>query len=170
MAIAHIGVAITVVGVTMVSMYEIETNVKLSPGERVDIANYSIEFNGTKNVVGPNYTAIQGQMKVYADGELVTQLLPEQRSYRVQTMGMTEAGIDSNLFRDLYAALGDPVGENAWSIRLYYKPFIIWIWLGGFFMAIGGCFSIAGKRSRSPAPSVVKAKPVALTPQVVIEQ
>jgi len=168
MAIAHIGVAISVVGITMVSIYEIETNVKLSPGERIDIASYSIEFSGTKNIDGPNYTAIQGQMKVYEDGKLVAKLLPEQRSYRVQTMGMTEAGIDSNLFRDLYAALGDPLGENAWSIRLYYKPFIIWIWLGGFFMAIGGCFSIVGKRARSLARPEDKPKYVAISPQVVV--
>lgn len=155
MAIAHIGMAITIVGVTMVSLYETESNVKLSPGERVDIAGYSLEFVGTKNVAGANYTAIQGKINVYSADEVVAVLLPEQRTYQVQSMGMTEAGIDSNLFRDLYAALGDPIGEKSWSIRFYYKPFIVWIWLGAFCMAIGGGFSIAGKRTRSLVRSKV---------------
>ena len=82
------------------------------------------------------------------DGEFVTLLKPEQRTYKVQSMGMTEAGIHTNLLRDIYVALGDPLGNNSWSMRLYYKPFIVWIWLGGFLMAIGGFLAILSKRYR----------------------
>jgi len=148
MAVAHMGIAVTIVGVTMVSSYEMEFNVKMAPGEQVDIADYTIEYSGNKNVVGPNYSAIQGQFNILDDGEFVGLLQPEQRTYTVQTMGMTEAGIDSSLFRDIYVALGDPLGDNAWSVRLYYKPFIVWIWLGAIFMAIGGVMAILSKRYR----------------------
>jgi cytochrome c-type biogenesis protein CcmF len=147
-AVAHAGIAVTVIGVTMVSSYEHEVNVRMSPGESVDLSGYTIEYAGTKNVVGPNYTAIQGQINVSLDGEFVTLLNPEQRTYQVQTMGMTEAGIHTTLWRDIYVALGDPLGQNSWSMRLYYKPFIVWIWLGGFFMAIGGFLAILSKRYR----------------------
>ncbi len=148
MAIAHMGIAVTIVGVTIVSIYEVELNVKMAPGEQVDIAGYTIEYNGTKNVKGPNYSAIQGQFNVLDEGEFVSILQPEQRTYTVQTMGMTEAGIDSGLFRDIYVALGDPLGNKAWSVRIYYKPFIVWIWLGAIFMAIGGVLAILSKRYR----------------------
>ena len=148
MAVAHAGIAITVIGVTMVSSYEKEINVKMSPGESVKLSGYTIEFAGTKNVLGPNYSAIQGQVNVLLDGEFITLLKPEQRTYTVESMGMTEAGIHTNLLRDIYVALGDPLGQNSWSMRLYYKPFIVWIWLGGFFMAIGGFLAILSKRYR----------------------
>ena len=148
MAVAHAGIAVTVIGVTMVSSYEQELNVKVSPGESVNLSGYTIEFDGTKNVQGPNYTAIQGQVKVSLAGEFVALLKPEQRTYQVQTMGMTEGGIHTTLFRDIFVALGDPLGQDSWSIRLYYKPFIVWVWLGGFFMALGGFLAILSKRYR----------------------
>ena len=107
-----------------------------------------LEYTGTKDVLGPNYSAIQGQINVYLDDEFITLLKPEQRTYKVQSMGMTEAGIHTTLWRDIYVALGDPLGENSWSMRLYYKPFIVWIWMGGFFMAIGGFLAILSKRYR----------------------
>lgn len=148
MAVAHAGIAVTVIGITMVSTYEQEINVKMAPGESVNLSGYTIEYTGTKNVLGPNYSAIQGQLNVYLDNEFVTLLKPEQRTYKVQSMGMTEAGIHTTLWRDIYVALGDPLGENSWSMRLYYKPFIVWIWMGGFFMAIGGFLAILSKRYR----------------------
>ena len=148
MAIAHAGIAVTVIGVTMVSNYEQEVNVKMSPGDTVDLSGYTIEFNGTKNVEGPNYSAIEGQIRVLLEGEFVTLLTPQQRAYKVQTMGMTEAAINTTLIRDIYVALGDPLGKGAWSVRLYYKPFIVWIWMGGFFMALGGILAIISKRKR----------------------
>ena len=140
----------------------------MSPGETVDLSGYTIEYAGTKNVVGPNYTAIQGQINVSLDGEFVTLLNPEQRTYRVQTMGMTEAGIHTTLWRDIYVALGDPLGQNSWSMRLYYKPFIVWIWLGGFFMALGGFLAILSKRYRKRVLATERKKSQ-VTPTVLQE-
>ena len=153
MTVAHAGIAVTIVGVTLVSSYESETNVKMAVNESVEISGYQIEFKGIKQVEGPNYSAEQGQINVYevnADGEndFVTLLKPERRAYRVQTMGMTEAGIDGGLFRDIYVALGDPLDGGAWAIRVHYKPFVRWIWLGAIFMAIGGILAMMDKRYR----------------------
>jgi cytochrome c-type biogenesis protein CcmF len=123
------------------------------PNESVEISGYQIEFKGVKQVEGPNYSAEQGQIYLYevnTDGEndFVTLLKPERRTYRVQTMGMTEAGIDGGLFRDVYVALGDPLDGDAWAIRVHYKPFVRWIWLGAIFMAIGGILAMMDKRYR----------------------
>jgi len=150
MTVAHMGIAITITGVTLVSMYESETNVKMYINDKVKIddTNYEISFNGIKKVKGANYSADQGQIEVYNDGEFVTLLKPERRTYLVQTMGMTEAGIDPGLFRDIYVALGDPLPGNAWAIRVHYKPFVRWIWLGAIFMGIGGFLAILDKRYR----------------------
>jgi len=153
MTVAHAGIAVTIVGVTLVSSYESETNVKMAVHESVEISGYQIEFKGIKQVEGPNYSAEQGQINVYkvnADGEndFVTLLKPERRSYRVQSMGMTEAGIDGGLFRDIYVALGDPLDGGSWAIRVHYKPFVRWIWLGAIFMAIGGILAMLDKRYR----------------------
>jgi cytochrome c-type biogenesis protein CcmF len=148
MAIAHTGIAVTIVGVTLVSAYENEINVKMGLGERVNLSSYQLEFNGIKKVQGPNYNADQGQISVYKNNKLVAKLQPERRNYRVQTMGMTEAGIDPGLFRDIYVALGDPLDNGAWAVRAHYKPFVRWIWLGGFFMAFGGLLTMLDKRYR----------------------
>jgi cytochrome c-type biogenesis protein CcmF len=148
MTTAHAGIAITIVGITIVSAYESETNVKMALNEKVLISGYEIEFAGIKNVEGPNYSAEQGQINVYKDNEFIALLKPERRAYRVQTMGMTEAGIDPGLFRDVYVALGDPLPDGAWAIRVHYKPFVRWIWLGAIFMCFGGVLSILDKRYR----------------------
>ncbi|MDO7085502.1 heme lyase CcmF/NrfE family subunit [Pseudocolwellia sp. AS88] len=148
MTLAHKGIAITIVGVTLVSTYETETNIKMSQGETSYISGYDIKFNGVKDVKGPNYSAVQGQIEVYKDGEFVSLLQPERRTYLVQTMGMTEAAIDPGLFRDVYVALGDPLPNNAWAVRVHYKPFVRWIWFGAIFMSIGGLFTILDKRYR----------------------
>ncbi len=164
MATAHAGIAITIVGVTIVSMYESETNVKMELNEKVIISGYEIEFKGIKHVEGPNYSAEQGQLNIYKvtgpnESEFVSLLKPERRSYRVQTMGMTEAGIDPGLFRDVYVALGDPLPGGAWAIRVHYKPFVRWIWLGAIFMSVGGIMSMLDKRYRR-RKSVVASSPV----------
>ena len=166
MATAHAGIAITIVGVTIVSMYESETNVKMALNERVTISGYEIEFKGIKHVEGPNYSAEQGQINIYKvtgpnESEFVSLLKPERRSYRVQTMGMTEAGIDPGLFRDVYVALGDPLPGGAWAIRVHYKPFVRWIWLGAIFMSAGGILSMLDKRYRRRKPVVVNSPVVA---------
>ena len=166
MATAHAGIAITIVGVTIVSMYESETNVKMELNEKVTISGYEIEFKGIKHVEGPNYSAEQGQLNIYKvtgpnESEFVSLLKPERRSYRVQTMGMTEAGIDPGLFRDVYVALGDPLPGGAWAIRVHYKPFVRWIWLGAIFMSVGGIMSMLDKRYRRRKPAVASSPVIA---------
>jgi cytochrome c-type biogenesis protein CcmF len=161
MAIAHAGIAVSIVGVTIVSNYESETNVRMAVNESVEVSGYQIEFKGIKHVEGPNYSAEQGQLNVYKvnpDGEndFVALLKPERRAYKVQTMGMTEAGIDGGLFRDVYVALGDPLENGAWAIRVHYKPFVRWIWLGALFMALGGILSMLDKRYRAKRTSRAK--------------
>jgi cytochrome c-type biogenesis protein CcmF len=128
----------------------------MSQGETVIISGYDVKFNGVKDVKGPNYSAVQGQLEVYKNDKFVTTLQPERRTYLVQTMGMTEAAIDPGLFRDIYIALGDPLPNNAWAVRVHYKPFVRWIWLGAIFMSIGGIFTILDKRYRRK--KIVKKK------------
>ncbi len=148
MTLAHKGIAITIVGVTLVSVYETENNIKMFTGDTVQISGYDITFNGVKAVKGPNYSAEQGQIEVTLNGDFVSLLQPERRTYLVQTMGMTEAAIDPGLFRDIYIALGDPLPDNAWAIRVHYKPFVRWIWLGAIFMGFGGVLTMFDKRYR----------------------
>ena len=148
MTAAHMGIAVTIVGVTLVSAYESETNVKMTVNESVHVSGYDIKFEGIKSVKGPNYSAEQGQLTLSKDGEFISLLQPERRSYTVQTMGMTEAAIDPGLFRDVYVALGDPLPGGAWAIRVHYKPFVRWIWLGAIFMGIGGLMAMFDKRYR----------------------
>ncbi len=148
MTLAHQGIAVTIIGVTLVSVYESETNIKMFTGDTATVSGYEITFNGVKPVKGPNYSAEQGQIEVHKNGEFVSLLQPERRTYLVQTMGMTEAAIDPGLFRDVYVALGDPLPQNAWAIRVHYKPFVRWIWLGAIFMALGGTVSMLDKRYR----------------------
>ncbi|REL36720.1 heme lyase CcmF/NrfE family subunit [Thalassotalea euphylliae] len=148
MTLAHFGIAVTIVGVTLVSVYETETNVRMVAGEKVTIDGYTIAFIGIKPVKGPNYSAEQGQLEVYQGDDFVALLQPERRTYLVQTMGMTEAAIDPGLTRDVYLALGDPLGDGAWAIRVHIKPFVRWIWLGAIFMGLGGFVAMMDKRYR----------------------
>lgn len=149
MAFAHTGIAVTIVGITLVSSYENEINVKMGLNDKVEISGYQIEFLGIKKVEGQNYSADQGQMKLYKNNQYIGLMQPERRTYRVQSMGMTEAAINPGLFRDIYIALGDPLDNGAWSVRAHYKPFVRWIWLGALFMAFGGLLTMLDKRYRS---------------------
>jgi cytochrome c-type biogenesis protein CcmF len=112
------------------------------------MGGYTFQFNGVSKVKGPNYNANRGHIKVTKGDDLVTNLYPEKREYLVQTMPMTEAAIDTGLFRDLYVSLGEPVSGGAWSVRVYYKPFVDWIWVGCFIMAFGGFLAISDRRYR----------------------
>ncbi len=149
MTVAHMGIAVFVIGITYTSIYSIERDVKMRPGEVLDLAGYQFKFHGVKLTEGPNYIAKQGSLTVTYDGEEIAKLEPEKREYRVQKMPMTEAAIDAGLFRDLFVAIGDPLDdEGAWSLRIYYKSFIRWIWLGAIFMGVGGFIAALDKRYR----------------------
>lgn len=148
MVVAHIGIGIFVFGVTFVGAFEQEKEVPMRIGEKVEMAGYEFGFNGIKNVQGPNYSSKQASLNVYKNDKLIATLLPEKRTYLVQESPMTEAGIDTGFLRDVYVALGEQIDNEAWGMRLYYKPFIQWIWLGAALMALGGLLAALDKRYR----------------------
>jgi cytochrome c-type biogenesis protein CcmF len=147
MSIAHLGIAVFVIGITLTSVYSVEKDIRMSPGETLALSGYTFRFQGIKETQGPNYIAQQGLITVSHEGKADVTLEPQKRVYQVQKMPMTEAAIDAGLFRDLFVAIGEPLGDNgAWSLRIYYKSFIRWIWLGAVFMAIGGLCATLDKR------------------------
>jgi cytochrome c-type biogenesis protein CcmF len=148
MLVAHCGIAVFIVGVTMVKGFETESDVRMNVGETATIGGYTFRFDGTEDVVGPNYTAARGTYHVSRDGRETTVLYPEKRRYTAQNQVMTEAAIDPGLLRDLYVSLGEPLDGGAWSVRLYHKPFVDWIWGGCFIMALGGVLAISDRRYR----------------------
>ncbi len=150
MTTAHIGIAVFIVGVSLTSIYSIEKDIRLVPGQTYDLGGYEFKFEGVQQVQGPNYTAQEGIVMASQDGDVVAVLKTQKRDYGLNTMPMTEAGIDASLTRDLYVSLGEPLGsaDNAWSVRLYYKPFVRWIWLGGLLMALGAFWAATDRRYR----------------------
>ncbi|MFC4700090.1 heme lyase CcmF/NrfE family subunit [Glaciecola siphonariae] len=157
MILGHVGFAVCLIGITLVSNYELERDLRMEPGQRVSISDYEVEFTGVNELKGPNYISDKGIFDVYKNGVLVSHLEPEKRFYTVQRMTMTEAGIHTTLTRDLFVALGEPLENGAWAVRLYYKPFVVWIWGGAVIMCIGGIFSIADKRYRIKKIAKVKS-------------
>lgn len=148
MMVAHIGVAVTAVGITLVSNYSEERDMRMQTGDTVEIAGYQFTFQGTHVVKGANYMADQATIVVAEDGETIVTLRPEKRRYNVKNAMMTEADIDASLFRDLYVALGEPLEDGSWAVRMHYKPYVRWLWLGGILMALGGLLTVADKRYR----------------------
>ncbi len=161
MTLAHFGVGVFILGVTLTSAYSIEKDLRMDRGSTVTIAGYTFTFDGVQQVPGPNYTANQGTMHVTRDGKEVATLHPQKRTYLVQTMPMTESSIDIGVFRDLYISLGEPVDNGAWSVRVYYKPFIRWIWMGALIMALGGAFAATDRRYRVALRSKAAVEPQA---------
>ncbi|MBI5918659.1 MAG: heme lyase CcmF/NrfE family subunit [Nitrosomonadales bacterium] len=150
MQAAHLGVALFIIGVTMVKGYETERDVRMNVGDTVEVGGYVFRFDGVREEKGANYIAAQGRVVVIRGGEVVTQLFPEKRQYNVSGMPMTEAAIQPSLLRDLYVSLGEPIPESdgAWAVRVYYKPFVDWIWAGCILMALGGILAISDRRYR----------------------
>ncbi len=153
MIAAHVGIGVFIVGVTTVKGYEVERDVRMEVGDTVSVGRYAFKFEGATDVEGPNYTAARGTIDVSRDGKPVRKLYPEKRHYPVQGSTMTEADIDTGLFGDLYVSLGEPVGGGAWSVRVYSKPFITWIWGGCVLMALGGLLALTDRRYRVRASS-----------------
>ncbi len=149
MTLAHIGVGIFIIGVTGSSVYSIEKDVSFQPGHSKTFAGYRFYFDGVVQVSGPNYTAQRGKFVVYKDETVVAELHPEKRMYPIQSQPMTEAAIDAGLSRDLYVALGEPLGNGNWSVRVYYKPLQQWIWIGPVIMALGGLLAAFDRRYRA---------------------
>jgi cytochrome c-type biogenesis protein CcmF len=148
MMIAHLGVAAFAFGVCMVKTYEIERDLKMDVGDTTELAGYVFTFRGADDVTGPNYVAARGLIEVSRNGKPVTVLRPEKRVYRVQQNPMTEAAIDTGFTRDLYVSMGEQVEGRAWIVRVYFKPFIDWIWGGCVLMALGGGLAATDRRYR----------------------
>jgi cytochrome c-type biogenesis protein CcmF len=160
MMIAHVGIAIFILGVTLVRTGEVEKDVQMGPGDTTTIDGIVFTFRGASDVRGPNYRAAQGEIEVSKDGRRITTLRPEKRFYPASQTTLTEAAIDVGFTRDLYVSLGEPIGA-AWIVRVYVKPFVDWIWGGCLVMALGGLLAATDRRyrarSRERAPAYVTA-------------
>jgi cytochrome c-type biogenesis protein CcmF len=148
MLMAHLGVAVFIIGITMVKGYEVEKDVQMDFGDSVEIGPYAFKFKGVSDGNGPNYRFQRGDVDILRGGEFVRNMAPEKRIYLVQRNPMTNAAIDTGLLRDLYVSLGEQVGDKTWTVRVYYKPFVDWIWGGCMMMALGGMLALADKRYR----------------------
>jgi cytochrome c-type biogenesis protein CcmF len=151
MQLAHMGLALFVIGVTFVSSYQVERDVSMSPGDTVTIHDIKLTLQGVEAVRGPNYDAMRGDVTfgpAKSPAQISGTLHTEKRTYFSSTMPMTEVGIDSSLTRDLYVSMGDATGKNSWAVRVYYKPFVSWIWAGCGFMALGGLLAALDRRYR----------------------
>jgi cytochrome c-type biogenesis protein CcmF len=150
MQMAHLGVGVFIIGVTMVKGYETERDVRMNLHDTVQAGGYEFQFDGVREEPGPNYVAQRGRVTITKNGQLVTQLYPEKRNYNSSGMPMTIAAIQVGLTRDLYVSLGEPIPDSngAWAMRVYIKPFVDWIWVGCVIMAMGGMLAIADRRYR----------------------
>ena len=150
MHLAHLGIAVVVVGITMVKGYEVERDVRMAKGDTVSIGPYSFELGPVMEVTGPNYKAARAEVKVTKNGSTIEILHPEKRRYFSSAMPMTEAAIDSGLFRDLYVSLGEAIESDPpqWSVRVFYKPLVSWLWAGALLMVLGGILAVCDRRYR----------------------
>ena len=151
MQLAHVGVAVFVAGVTVVSGFQSERDVRMALGDTTEIAGYRFELERLGQAEGPNYLALVATLSVTQGGERIATLRPQRRTYTVSRMPMTEVAIDRGFTRDLYVALGDPVGTDAFSVRIHYKPLVNWIWGGCLLMAFGGLLAVSDRRYRTRA-------------------
>jgi cytochrome c-type biogenesis protein CcmF len=148
MVIAHIGFAWSLMGAGLATIYSEQRDLRLAYQQKVEIGGHQFELKDVANTRGPNYTAETGDIQVYKNGAPYTRLHPENRQYLSGGNKMTEAAIDAGFTRDLYVALGEKIDTNAWAVRVHYKPFVRWIWLGALLMALGGTLAIIDKRYR----------------------
>jgi cytochrome c-type biogenesis protein CcmF len=148
MCVAHFGLAMFILGATTVESYKHEKDLSLRPGQSTEVAGFTFTLNSFRNVAGPNYQAVESEVAISRNGRQVATLYPQKRTYRVQRNPMTESGIDVTWGRDLFVAMGEPLGDGSWSLRLQYKPLVRFIWLGALVIAIGGFIAICDRRYR----------------------
>ncbi|NNA35387.1 heme lyase CcmF/NrfE family subunit [Pseudomonas lundensis] len=156
MQIAHLGIAVCALGVVLSSQNSAERDLRLAPGESMELGGYHFIFEGAQHYQGPNFTSDKGTVRVVRNGKEISVLHPEKRLYTVQSSMMTEAGIDAGFTRDLYVALGEPLGDGAWAVRVHVKPFVRWIWLGGLLTGFGGLLAALDRRYRVKVKSRVR--------------
>lgn len=162
MQLAHLGFAAAGLGVVLTSQYAIERDVKMSPGDRYEIAGYHFAFSELARVEGPNFIADEARFIVSesADGHPIARLNAQKRRYLASGQTMTEAAIDAGVWRDLFIAMGEPLDDGAWAIRLHYKPFVRWIWGGAIAMALGGLLTLADRRYRTARSRLTAGNPL----------
>ncbi len=148
MIVAHLGIAVCIIGLVMTSHFSAERDVRMAQGDSATVGPYQFKFLGVRNLTGPNYSAVEGGVLVTKGDNEVALLKPQERLYNVQQVVLAKTAIDINLFRDLYVALGEPLPNNQWALRIYYKPFVRWIWLGGLLMLLGGILAATDPRYR----------------------
>jgi cytochrome c-type biogenesis protein CcmF len=148
MQLGHLGIAVFVMGVTLVGGFQQEKDVRMEPGDSVTVGGHEFKFLGVTRVAGPNYTAARGQFEVSQGTRTSRTLYPEKRIYASSSMPMTEAAIDAGFTRDVYVSLGEPLEGSAWAVRVYFKPFVDWIWGGCLLMALGGLCAVSDRRYR----------------------
>ncbi len=146
--LAHLGFAVTIIGVTLVSLNTVDLHTRMAPGDHAELGGYDFHFIAAVPLQGPNYDGTEAQFEVTRPGGKSIHLSAEKRNYQVRAMPMTEAGIDPGLTRDLYISLGEPLDKQAWSVRLSVKPFVRWLWLGAILMAAGGITAMLDGRFR----------------------
>lgn len=156
MQLGHMGFAACIVGIVVVSQFAAEHDLKMSPGDTHQVAGYDFRFIEVVPVQGPNYQADEARFEVTRDGRFVARLAPQKRRYLASGQVMTEAAIDPGLMRDIYVAMGEPIGESGdWAMRLHYKPMVRWMWLGAIFMALGGFATVLDRRYRKQRAAAV---------------
>lgn len=159
MMCGHIGLAVTVIGIAMVQNYSIERDVRLAPGESYQLEEYSFLFTGVRDKDGPNYDGYIADFEITKEGKYINTLHAEKRFYTTAKSMMTEAAIDRGVTRDLYIAMGERLDDNkSWAVRIYYKPFVRWIWAGSLIMSLGGVIAISDRRYRFRKPVKKSAK------------
>ena len=167
MQLAHVGVAVFIAGVTVVTSYQSERDVKMNIGDTVSVGGYQFQLKGLKQVPGPNYQAVRADIEVTKNGAPVAMMHPEKRAFTTAQSVTSETAIDRSMFRDLYVALGDEVGNGAWTVRVYHKPLVNWIWGGALLMALGGAFAVSDRRyalaARKESQDVPAIKPEVVT-------
>jgi cytochrome c-type biogenesis protein CcmF len=146
MHLAHLGVAVFIAGVTVVTSYQTEKDVKMNVGDTVNVGGYDFRLRNLAQLQGPNYQAVRADIEVTKNGAPVAMMHPEKRAFTTAQSVTSETAIDRSIFRDLYLALGDEVGNGAWTVRVYHKPLVDWIWGGALLMAIGGAFAVSDRR------------------------
>ncbi len=164
MHLGHMGFAVCALGAVLVTTGSVERDLRMTPGTAVELGGYQFVFLGTLRLAGPNYVTDQGTIRVLNGGAEVAMLHPEKRVYHTQRAAMTEAGVEAGFTRDLFVALGEPLGDGAWAVRVQIKPFVRWIWLGALLMSLGGLLAASDRRYRSKAVAAVGMPHMAAAP------
>jgi cytochrome c-type biogenesis protein CcmF len=149
MQLAHLGFAVCALGAVLTSVCSVDRDLRMTSGKAIEVGGYDFIFNGTTRIQGPNYVADRGSVRVLRDGREIAILHPEKRVYQVQRTPMTEAAIEAGFTRDLFVALGEPLADGAWAVRVQIKPFVRWIWVGVLLMAFGGSLAATDRRYRA---------------------